>query len=57
MSRLHFYPLMEVLHFFKFILVLVHPQAYYSVYKIVYSAFTLLFYTDISTLLYSFHTH
>lgn len=35
---------MEVLHFFKFILVLVHPQAYYSVYKIVYSAFTLLFY-------------
>ena len=50
-------PLMEVLHFFKFILVLVHPHAYYSVYKIVYSAFTLLFYTDISTLLYRFHTH
>lgn len=46
---------MEALHFFKFILVLVH--AYYSVYKNVYSAFTLLFCTDISTLVYSFHTH
>ena len=43
---------MEVLHFFKFILVLVHLLAYYSVYKF-YTQLLLYYFVQIYLLYYT----